>query len=604
LAFILTPLLPLALLLAQQPTRDTSSAAWPAQAIGTGVVSGVVMSAETRPQPVRRVIVTLSGAELPIGRSAITDDDGRFTIDQVPVGRFTLSATKPAYVPAAYGATRPGRPGVTFSLAAGQRLSNLAVTMIHGAAIGGTIRNQRGQPAVGVQVQAVRALPGGGFANSSLITYADDRGQYRLFGLVPGEYIVSCNQFAFLLATGEIGAMSSADIDTLLGALARRQAVAGTPAAAAELPRGRTVNPAPVFFPGVPSAAQAGRVALGPGEDRGDVDITLQPARTATVSGMIVAPTGSVSAVTITLAPRGPDVPTAVAPPIGARTGADGQFTFTGVNPGNYMIHARTATAPPGRPAGPADAAGTALWARAEVDVNGDDVSGLTLALQPMLHLTGRVVFDAATLAPPADLTKLRVAAASPLDAALRNAVEVGLASAASVGAVASVAADGTFELAIEPGTHNLSVSPLPTGWTLRSAIVGGKDVLDSPLEVAPGSTLPLAVLTVSDRHTALSGTLQTGAAQTAPSYFIVVFPADRSLWRTPSRRVKTTRAGTDGAFAVRDLPAGDYLIAALPDFEPDDLLDPAFFETLLPASAKVTLGEGEQKTQDLRIGG
>jgi hypothetical protein len=173
-----------------------------------------------------------------------------------------------------------------------------------------------------------------------------------------------------------------------------------------------------------------------------------------------------------------------------------------------------------------------------------------------------------------------------------------------SLPATAPVAGDGTFDLGVEPGSQNLSVSGGPTGWTLRSAMVGGRDVLDTPLEVAPGSTLPPAVLTFSDRHTALSGTLRTGAAQVAPSYFIVVFPADRSLWRAPSRRIKTTRAGTDGAFVVRDLPAGDYLIAALTDFEPDDQLDPAFFDKLVPASAKVTLADGEQKTQDLRIGG
>ena len=51
-------------------------------------------------------------------------------------------------------------------------------------------------------------------------------------------------------------------------------------------------------------------------------------------------------------------------------------------------------------------------------------------------------------------------------------------------------------------------------------------------------------------------------------------------------------------------LPPGDYLIGALTDFDLDDLLESSFFEKLAAASATVTLGEGEQKTQDLRIGG
>ena len=67
---------------------------------------------------------------------------------------------------------------------------------------------------------------------------------------------------------------------------------------------------------------------------------------------------------------------------------------------------------------------------------------------------------------------------------------------------------------------------------------------------------------------------------------------------------MQVARAGTDAKFLIKDLPPGDYLIAALSDFEPDDLLDPAFFEQLTPNAIRVTLGDGEQKIQNLRIGG
>ena len=77
---------------------------------------------------------------------------------------------------------------------------------------------------------------------------------------------------------------------------------------------------------------------------------------------------------------------------------------------------------------------------------------------------------------------------------------------------------------------------------------------------------------------------------------------ADRAFWRLASRRVQFTRPGTDGRFILRDLPSGDYLIAALTDLEPSDLNDASFLERLVPAAVKVHLNDGEKKIQDLRL--
>jgi hypothetical protein len=63
-------------------------------------------------------------------------------------------------------------------------------------------------------------------------------------------------------------------------------------------------------------------------------------------------------------------------------------------------------------------------------------------------------------------------------------------------------------------------------------------------------------------------------------------------------------RPGTDGRFTVRNLPPGDYLMAAVTDVEPGAWFDPDFLQQLRGASARVTLSEGDKKTQDLRLGG
>ncbi len=258
---IAVPLVALVALLhaQQQTTRDATGAApaTPAVPPGTATISGAVLTVDGGHQPVRRAVVTLSSAELPIGRASITDDNGRFSFEKLPAGRFTLSATKPAFLSASYGATRPGRAGVPIGLAAGQRLADLTLLMAHGAAIGGIVRDPKSRSAQGIEVSAYRVLPDGGQAGAPFTSETDDRGMYRIFGLPPGDYIVATS-IRFGNSVGETGFMSSAEIDATLAALEHRSSTSA-PAAptAATSTRTHTVNYAPVYYPGALDPSQA-----------------------------------------------------------------------------------------------------------------------------------------------------------------------------------------------------------------------------------------------------------------------------------------------------------------------------------------------------------
>ena len=63
-----------------------------------------------------------------------------------------------------------------------------------------------------------------------------------------------------------------------------------------------------------------------------------------------------------------------------------------------------------------------------------------------------------------------------------------------------------------------------------------------------------------------------------------------------------STRPSSDGAWSVRDLPAGEYLIAALMDVEPNEWQKPEFLAALVPAAVKVRIDDGARVRQDLRI--
>jgi hypothetical protein len=134
--------------------------------------------------------------------------------------------------------------------------------------------------------------------------------------------------------------------------------------------------------------------------------------------------------------------------------------------------------------------------------------------------------------------------------------------------------------------------------------MLDGRDLLDDPIIVDAASTdLSGLVLTFSDRHSGLSGRLETVEGQPATDYAIVVMPANRQYWRPGARRIRSARPATDGRFSLADLPAGDYLLSALTDLESSDLDDPAFLDQLAPHAITVTIRDGETTTQTLRIG-
>jgi hypothetical protein len=248
------------------------------------------------------------------------------------------------------------------------------------------------------------------------------------------------------------------------------------------------------------------------------------------------------------------------------------------------------------------------LYGIADVELRGEDVTGVNLVLQPGGTISGRIVFSGTGATPrPDDLTKIR--ASLSLEGATGMVSSGGLMMGSSLisRSISNVRADGTFEIrGIGPGRFSLTVglgSPAEaSAWKLRSATAAGRNLLDDVLELGPGMDFRDVVVSFSDARTEISGTLQTGAGELTTEYYIVALPADRALWRPKSRRILFVRPATDGRFVFVDPPAGEYVIAALSDLDPIDLMDPSFLENIAPAGVKVAVADGEKKVQDLRI--
>ena len=570
---------------AQQQVRDTN----PAPVTGTARVTGQVLTATADPKPMRRVIVTITGDGMKVGRSTVTDDQGRYAFEAVAAGRFMVTATKPAYLPTAYGALQPGRSGVPIQLAAGEVRSDVSFSMVKGGVMTGVVRTSTGDPAPNVDVQVFR-LPAPGsdprLIPSGLGT-SDDRGVYRIFELPPGPYVVAGALRRRSVGTGDSPGWSVAQVTEMLRALEQREK--GGPAsvpAPAPPPAGNYAY-APVFFPGHASPAFAVPIRLRAGEERNGIDFTVQLTRMASIEGVLVGEEAASAALFFNFV--GVQLPslTGITPNFTAQNGPSGRTVkYAGVTPGAYTITAQGKH-------------GT--WARADVVVSGDDVTGVTMALQPAFRITGKAVFNGSRLAPPDNMSalSLRLAAANELGQSSAGGTRMGNPLIPP----AVVQPDGRFEMnAVLPETYRLFASlPGQPGWWLKSAIADGRDLLDTMVEVTGDITN--AVLTFSDQRASLGGRLITNAGPPAAPYFIVAFPTNRALWLPLARRIMSTRADTSGAWILRDVPPGDYLVAALTDLSPEELADPTFLEQLLPNALKVTVVDGENKIQDLSVG-
>jgi protocatechuate 3,4-dioxygenase beta subunit len=562
---------------AQQPPRDGAVAVPPT---GTGSITGVVRN--DIGEAVRRAVVTTSGG---LTTSAITDDQGRFVLSGLPAGRFTVTARKPGFAAMSYGASRPNRPGVPVIVTEGQATSALTVTLPRGVVLAGTVYDERGQPLPGVGLMAweVRESLGGARtlaspATGGIPTMTDDTGAYRIYGLPAGEYTVG-TFWAFSGSTG--GARIPTDAEIREAFRSTTTAAPGrTSGAAVAAPDTRRYNYAPTYLPDSTDPMAATTVRVAQGETRDGLDLRM-PLRVMTVL------TGTVS---------GGDPDTRVSMSLTRRSRVealnssrvwssepDGTFSATDLSPADYTLFARL-QATPSRPA---------LVAVQDLTIGDAAEIKVALSLEPAPVLKGRVQFEGT---PP-----------TPLDIARATVTLVPEVRAAGINSPTTVLPTGDLSITdVAPGRARITATmPPPAGnvprWMLKTVHANDSDVTDVFFDVPAGAP-PTVTVTFTDKVSELTGRVTDTAGQAVADYFIIVIPADAKYWISGSRRIASARPGSDGAFAFRNLPPGDYRIAATTDLAGGDLADRAALTRLLGESAPVTIAPGEQKVFDIRL--
>jgi protocatechuate 3,4-dioxygenase beta subunit len=521
---------------------------------GTATLRGHIFAGDSG-QPLRKAQVRIVAGEIRENRMATTDENGGYEFKEVRAGRYTISASKGSYVNVSYGQQRPTDAPKPLEILDNQTVERLDLSLPRGSVVTGRVLDEFGEPMPDVTIAAQRyqfmqgqrrLVPSGRQGSTN------DIGEFRLFGVPPGQYYLSATWH------NPPGGISGSPSD-------------GTAYA-------------PTFFPGTTNADEAQRITLTAGRELSDLVMVLKPIKAVRVTGTVTGADGK---------PMTPAMIMVMQTNTGfgfsfassTSTRPDGAFTIAGLAPGEYSLRVQRMGGP--SPDGPETA-------MANVTVAGEDVSDVHIIGAKPSRLSGRVFVDPAAVSslPPTLMFSL-----FPVNM---------LGIPAPPAPPARLADDFTFETKSTPGRMRLALgggfNAPPTGWAIRSVRLNGTDVTDAGFDFKPNEDISGVEVELTNKLTTISGLVTNSRGEASKDYTAIVFAQEKEKWAGASRYTSSSRPDQDGRFKISGLPPGEYYIIAVDRVEPGQSGDPDFLESVRSRATSLSLNEGETKTVDLRL--
>jgi hypothetical protein len=531
----------------------------PGPEAGTGSIRGRVVALDTG-QPLRRVQVRLQGGNLRQGRTALSDTQGAFEFKNLGTGRYNLSATKGGYVTLQYGQRGPNDTGRMLDVADGQNLSKIDMALPRGAVIVGRIVDETGEAIADVPVAAMqyrmmngrrRLVPMGRTAMTN------DIGQFRLFGLPPGEYYVSASMRQGMM-------MMDAPADDPTGY-------------------------APTFYPGTPSVAEAQRLTIGIGEEV-SADMQLTPIKLVRVSGTVNTSDGKPAANGfISLQNRSPDSMGPMMGGGGTIIRPDGTFQMNGVAPGTYTLVANVNLPDSGGDAQAREVGQVPLSV-------GQDLTDVRIHTTRGIVISGRLTFDGGRAPEGTNLRQIRpiCVPVDPERLMMANSSQPMPPDEA-----------GQFEIKGVVGKCLLTAYGMQQGWTMKSVTLNGSDITDRPIEAGNKAIGGVEIMLTKNAAT-IGGSVQDVQNQPSKDYTVIIFPEDRDKWvpELSQRYFRRVRPDQQGVFKATGLPPGRYLVAAFDAVEPGAEMDPEFLTRAQASATRTEVSQGGTQNLSLKING
>jgi len=543
-------------LLAQAPAKLPNNPDATKKPPGNCTVSGrVVSAADGAPLRSARVgLIQANERRHPLVYATTTDNEGHFEIKQIEAGRYEFFASHVGFLEQQYQA-KGTEDGVVLALTSGQTFNDGMFRLVRAAVITGKVVDDSDEPMMGVTVSVLRRLTeeeledAGPRArkqelNPVSVGTTDDRGEYRIYGLKPGEYYIKAaetGEFPPFGGAGEAGSSWMAMHET------------GS-------------QYAPLLYPGVLQIDQAQPVVVTAGEEA-HADFAMRRIKTTEVAGRVVGADGS-PASRAYVALRVPNV-NDWGGGVASGTDSKGEFSIKGVPPGSYILSASQSEQ------------GRHYHAQQKVEVGEEKIDSIVIAIGRGAKLQGRII---ASDSGPVTLNRVQVHLGSISDDETGNSV------------FTEINKDGTFELdGVTDGSYVLHVGGIEQGWFVKSAHLGSEDVLQNGLQMEKGAAGGTLEIVIASDGAQLEGTV-TDSDQNQPLAGVHV-KANLDP-QTDFNRFRSRENVTDqnGHYVLKDIPPRKYKVSArMPS-------SGGSAQAIKSDPVVVTLGEREHRAFDIKL--
>jgi hypothetical protein len=507
-------------------------------------------------------------------RRAMTDANGAFQFTDLDAGRYRMLARRAGYLDQAYGNSPEWQfrsDTREFLVSAGETFQ-APIRMLREGTISGRIYDTKRAPLSNVRMSlgVLQRRPWGpamlrspqSISDPNLFTIlTNDRGEYRMTGIPPGDYYVS-----------------AAETVTIDGRL-------------------QTNNLARTFYPGFRSPERSIPVKVAAGTEISAIDFSLEPVSSLKVSGRIVnsllsgGQEGMDYSYTYLLAPRDARIIDATGTAntsLPDHATSPTEFEFWNVASGLYDLY--VAYRPPQDPR----VGDVYYMGRSVIEVTDRDVSGLTVTIESGVDIPGRFVLDDAARTIVPDVRSLSVFFQS------MNSMPQWYSPA--LGRASTVQADGTFVLSHAiAGRYSLITAMNPNlNLYVSSARLGTRDITNQVFEVDGNSTGPL-VVEVSGLAGRLEGTVTDLDNRPVSRGRVLLVP---SLTVLDLTAYKTVFTDADGRFTVAGIRPGSYSAYAFAQIPEGAWFDPQFMAPYATSATPIDVSRGSQIRRDLKISG
>ncbi|HEY3930166.1 MAG TPA: carboxypeptidase-like regulatory domain-containing protein [Candidatus Koribacter sp.] len=481
--------------------------------------------------------------------SVVTDRNGAFLFPHLPQGEYILGIRKTGFHGFRGQNSRTWEESMNFTLAPGQQLTDLDIAMEPGAVITGKVTDEDGDPMAFVQLSALKWV----YANHHRqlrpqgMATTDDQGNYRIFNLAPGRYIVRAST-------------------TMEGVNSKQRYL-------------------PDYFPDTNSPLNATPIVVRAGDET-SADFRMARGQAAKITGHVAGLTAGAQ-VQVYLHNTVDDA-------IGGRASGtsvdrNGNFTLDGVLPGDYVLGAMEFRTE-----------GNESPRHAELPLRIDgDLSNVALTLEDAgrASLQGTLHLETGDVSHP-PLSTLRIGLL-PADDTTGNSDYVG------TGGYSAVGRDGTIRIdKVSPGKYIVSMTADGNGWEdfyTKSVQVGNRDVTDGVINFQTRSGAVPITVTVGVDGALVDGTVLDDNGKPVANATVIGVPNDPALHNQVDL-YQRGESDTNGRFILRGIKPGAYSFYAWNNMDDESYMDPDFLRRYENSRADLTLNPKDHQTLQLHL--